>query len=526
MTFMELQTKTLRLLLSLLFSYTLIACSHAQVGVGKAPVVIKLNGKFGISDEKGNIVVEPVNDTAYASCGNYKHLDVFAVNPFFILKRGNKLAYAYCLNQDDLGHQLPESKRHWKISEYIYETIDQYSFNTETYDDTCRGFRSEPYLVLRYKKNGKWGLMYVRSSNVMDKHFFSYPFPASLGELRMTEAKYDTIAGYHHQKKLTKRGGYENESGFYTVKSNGKFELLEVIYDPVYGNKNNMSRWSNELYKDGGFDTIPLQVEKKFYVRKNGKWGYVILHHETKTIEYVVPCMCHALFYLNEKVFYCGGEKDTLKIYNTHLKQSFIPLPEQKPVVCTFFWPPDSYSEYRLNTYIGSSPVLKATDGRFYKPEDIDDVSGIVALFEKHPPGSDKSSIEDLCYHRNRDAAKRLFVFDMSRQKTIASFVDTGSVYQVHHARDFIIKANYSQDTKKYIREFYDARTGFYKFRIETADNYFYIEKSYNEYSPVKPIMINGVEHHWYRFESEKTINQKKRRSLGTYDITSGEYRN
>lgn len=520
-----------RALLIILLAFFPCKEIRSQVRVHQQPLIVKQNGKFGICDEHGRIVVEALNDTIYSLDGSHSHLEVHAINPFFILKREGKYAYAYCYNIDTSGTTLPKNEQHWVLSDFMYESIKLQGFGSEHYNyfRANHSFGREPYLVAQYRKNGKWGLIYVRATPAYSYYFLgaSYPTPGALGELRMTEAKYDTITGYFRQEKHVPDGSIRNESGAYSVRLRGTYNFLEVIHEPTHRDKNNMSRWVNELYKDDGFDTIPLIIENRIYVRKNRKWGHVVLQDDTNTIDYKVPCACNAIFYLYKNVFYCGGENDTLKIFNPKTGHSMVPLPEQKPLICTYFKSPDNYPEHARNEYIGSSWILKTVDGIFYKPEVIDADQGILALTETYSSKDEsyKDSIRSLCDVGSSQAVKKLFILDMRRNMIIARFTDTASAYQIHHNHEFIIKISYNTTKKTYAREFYDAFTGFYKFTVETPDRYFYITRSYSMSDDEhKPKLINGTEHHWYKFESEKIKNQKKRKKLGSYDITTGLY--
>lgn len=119
--------------------------------------------------------------------------------------------------------------------------------------------------------------MYVIARSAWD-NLYSYPFPAGLGKLLITEAKYDTILDH-------------SADGIYHIKLNEKYGLSR----PFINKKRELI---DTTYNDW-FDTIPLLIStgideyKPFFrtVKKNGKWGVIKINPEIKLIEYIIPCI-------------------------------------------------------------------------------------------------------------------------------------------------------------------------------------------------------------------------------------------
>lgn len=312
----------MRIYLFILFSLLLFSNTFAQIRATYAPRIIEQNGKFGIIDENGITAVLPVYDTVISTIPDFEKLNLRRVNPVFILKKENKYAFAYCINLDSLKEmsQIPQTPWSWYISDVIYDNIETYGFTVAGVQSALTGF-----FVLKYKLDGKWGLIYIPGRNTVlaDNFLVSVGKPSVLGNIRMTEAKYDSILDPHIL------------DGLFNVLLNGKWGLVEVISthpDEVYNKGHSgFKEWRTQFY-EGNWDTISIhtssyfkEIEANYYrkVQKNGKWGLIKIQTDTKSIEYLIPCVneshneIHSTYPIG--VFYSTikGEKDTVFFADT-----------------------------------------------------------------------------------------------------------------------------------------------------------------------------------------------------------------
>jgi hypothetical protein len=296
--------------------------SKAQYRPGLAPSIININGKYGLVDEQGKSLVLPENDTIISSIKGYLSIEAQQINPIFFIKRNNKFAYAYYVNMDNTcdPSDYPKEKIRWYVSEFLYERIEEVHPSIEHYNVTYEnGFILQPYQVLKYRLNGKWGFIYMESKNGMAITTFEQSsYPAYLGISKLTAPKCDYIGDLH-------------EDGLYDVKINGKWALWQVIAVPsnagYHDGKPIYHKWVDHLYPEY-FDSPPISIgyEYKysggFYpyyriAKKEGKWGAIKINEDTTQLSYIAPCNCDTVseteyeeqFKKRDIVFLCKQKK-------------------------------------------------------------------------------------------------------------------------------------------------------------------------------------------------------------------------
>lgn len=331
----------LLLLLSLLYLK-----SQAQIAADFAPVIINQNGKYGILDEDGKTVVLPIYDTVIASFKDYTKYAVPRINPVFYIKKNGKYAFAYNLNLDTTMAHLDFPKEDWKwyVSEFKFDSIVEFSYEKQLYYHPLESYGFQPFYILKYKTNGKWGLIYFPAISTVSKYSMAFvSVPAYLGSCRITEARFDSIGKY-------------NSDGFYDVLVNGKWRLLEVLNTPpsFYVNEKDDKVWVDKLYPEV-FDTIPtlLSYEKDRqipYFRRvkiDGKRTIVRLNSEKMLIENVFDKTCDRL----------------LSYYKSESEKS-IPYVSKIQMVC------QNYADSTIDLYIKPTyPIWE--EGFYLKLENI-----------------------------------------------------------------------------------------------------------------------------------------------------------
>lgn len=295
-----------------------------------APRIIQLDGKFGLADEHGNVLPAKY-DKIYSTIHNYENLCLVKVNPVFIIKQNDgKYGLAYSVDMDSLFTNEMITNE-WYVSDLKYDSIvylsyyDQFSYFNER-------FGRHSYCILKYKLDGKWGLIYVPTirSKYSDNPLESSSIPSALGYMRMTEPFFDKIK---LEEKLYPRdylAHLEPLHGFHNVKINGKWRIAQVIcehtsilYDskkPAYKPKLRM-----HLY-DAIWDSIPRKYirnksehEYCFKVFQDSLAGVVCCDIVTQKEELVFPYMAikpndiriseHGIYYSeNNKVMFHDGD--------------------------------------------------------------------------------------------------------------------------------------------------------------------------------------------------------------------------
>jgi hypothetical protein len=256
-------------------------CVFSNAAFAQKGTITEKDGKYGIFDINHGVIVPPDCDeiTSKSDWGNR----------FFILKKGEKYAYAYFRNLDSFG-KFGYLTPHWEISEFVFDELVQIA----------------PFIVIRFKQNEKYGLIFVMG------HFecgtvFNICAIDGLGALFKTEAIYDEPFWYQKDKILH-------------VKSNGKYGFLEFV--------DKDTRWLNYTYPDW-FDTIPIFVQNyRRFVKKDGKWGLIKISPETKAVEYLIPFVSKSYkeiaYTFPVEVFYTKKAiNDTVYINDTKTKLQY-----------------------------------------------------------------------------------------------------------------------------------------------------------------------------------------------------------
>lgn len=217
------------------------------------------NGKYGLFDKNHGVIIDPVCEKIISKSEWGKQI--------FILKKGSKYAYSYFRNLDSLG-KFGYLTPHWEISAFVFDELVPIS----------------SMAALRYKKNEKYGLIFVRTHFYCDNSIFRICSIDGLGEVNSSEAIYDEPFWFNDDKILH-------------VKKNNQYQLFQPIEVEGMG-------WINYTFNDW-FDTIPLKIESGVreyeplfrIVKKDSKWGVVKINHVIKELEYIVPCACDTVLY-------------------------------------------------------------------------------------------------------------------------------------------------------------------------------------------------------------------------------------
>lgn len=286
-----------------IFYSSIVICQN------NVPIITNKNGKFGLIDEKGNVLIENSCDIIYSFPNNYIGLpDIMGtIRPFFILKNNNKYAYAIYSTKNYEFLSIKEDDSKWLVSDFIYDELRPYEFDNDFWLFTAK-----------YRIKDKWGILYSKYSTVRDARLYiALPWaPDGFTKLLFTNAIYDSI-------------GNRYEDGLIDVVKNNKYSLV-YLSPPIE-------------YIDFGddFDTIPTLIYTgiKYFIPlirmviKNGKWGVVKLNNENKKIEYIVPCnydtIIERCYQITDKkndelIFLCENRiKHNITLYNINENKAF-----------------------------------------------------------------------------------------------------------------------------------------------------------------------------------------------------------
>jgi hypothetical protein len=226
---------------------------------GQFGKIINKDGKYGIFDEKYGEIIAPECDKI-ESKPSWNGM-------FFILKKGEKYAFAYFRNLDSTGNFFYKYMTpHWEVSDFVYDELVSISH----------------FAALRSKKNGKYGMIYIRTNFNCSRGFFTICSFDGLGGIDSTGAIYDEPFWY-------------NDDGILNVKLEGKYRLVKCL--DLLGSP---AKWDMYTYPET-FDSIakyPNNRDPKHdyrLIKKDGKWGLVKINPVIKEIEYIVPCDCDTL---------------------------------------------------------------------------------------------------------------------------------------------------------------------------------------------------------------------------------------
>lgn len=448
---------------------------HFLLPQGLAQQVFRQNQLFGIIDANGIVAVPPDFDSIYKPAGSWM---------FFVLKKGHK--YAYAIRHDG---EIPVR---WSISQPIYDTLYIHSGYT---DKSVSPYQA--YTVLACKQNTYSGIITVA-------HKFS-----SDDDLFTTSGRYYDVAAvttfpvkytrfYRDRLHINPGDEYDN---IYTTEVNGKYGFLDIVghfeIAPV-------------------FDTIPLFAgPRKRYVRLNGRWGLIRINNETTPLEYEVPCMCNGLGALSPGFYFCKGQYDTLQIYALATKQIIFPKTGEHLIETGFFWPYFG-GALVLDGYIGRNTPIRGTTDLYYDLRVAGKQNNRAILLQSPKYANGNDSMDHFCFYGSNSYADRLTAINLSDGSTVFSFTDTTARYDLIDSL-LVTKATYNSKKKKFVREFYDAQTGAYRFKIVTSDFYLYVIRQNG--------FTGNTKSFWYEFRSAGNKTQQKNRHIGVYDIDSGKFK-
>ena len=353
------------------------------------------------------------------------------------------------------------------------------------------------YTLIACKQNPYSGIITVAHNFSSDDGIFATSTTYyDVGAVTTYPVKYTRF----YRDRMHKNFGDEYDN-IYTTEINGKYGFLDLAGNfeiaPV-------------------FDTIPVFAgPNKRYVRTNGRWGLVRIKNETTPLEYLVPCMCNGLGALSPDFYFCKGQRDTLQIYAPATKQTIFPKTGEQLIETRFFWP---YSDGvpGLDGYIGRNTPISGSTGLFYDLQVAGKQKDRAILLQSPKYADGNDSMDNFCFYGSNSYADQLTAIDLASGKTVFLFTDSTARYDVIDSI-LIVKAKYNSKKKKYVREFYDARTGAFRFKLEMADFYLYVIRQ-NQFT-------GNTKSYWYEFRSIAMKAQKKSRYIGVYDIDSGKFR-
>lgn len=453
-------------------------------------IIIKQDGKFGLADKAGNTIHKPIYDSIYV-------MSKFTEINLFYIKQNNK--YAYCYYQEfDSTTWFKESQKKWITSPFEFDSLYGFWIGSVHYQG---GFG---YTTIGYKKNNLWGMLIFETHTGSGDGIFPSAgfFVDGLGKVKQRNNKYDQITR-------------SEKDDFYTTRLTGKYGFWEPI--------------TNEVYEPE-FDSIPFTTETQLgsnyaprhrFIKKNGKWGYIYLNPETKKIQYKVPCMRNGLGGGGDsRIYYCMGQDDTLQFYNAITQERYVPLIDGKPLKTLFYWKPLDNRKFSLQEYIGSYEAILGSDSMFYGIRGLGKNSDLFAIKRKTGK-EEKFPIID-SYTHNKTTISIYFV-DIKNKINLFAFTDTMFYYDIISPLEpysqyapLLIKAQYNKDKNIYIREFYDALTGEFKFRLQSTEKYL-------SYDQIKKETKNGITT-WYQFTSYSSAKSDEREIRGYYNLTTKKF--
>lgn len=397
------------------------------------------NGKYGLFDKNHGVIIDPVCEKIISKSEWGKQI--------FILKKGNKYAYSYFRNLDSLG-KFGYLTPHWEISAFVFDELVPIS----------------NMAALRYKKNEKYGLIFVRTHFYCDNSIFRICSIDGLGEVNITEALYDEPFWFNDDKIVH-------------VKKNNQYQLFQPIEVEGMG-------WINYTYSDV-FDSIVLYPDyyksaEKYYrlVKKDGKWGLIKINPEIRFIEYIVPCINNSYKNISStsssEVFYTKkAVNDTIFIYDTKNKiQLKLNIPTDGDLkvdvkVLKF------YSNYNIQVKKNEKHYL------------------MVGLCEDDP---------------NAYRYKEITIIDNS-SGIKAAYNDTNAEYILHKNQWGALIGKKTNTGKEAIHEFFDVETGEKVFTIKTDSNAI-ISSCELDLTKIPLVIENG----------------KKDKMVGYYDFSTKKY--
>ncbi len=219
--------------------------------------------------------------------------------------------------------------------------------------------------------------------------------------------------------------------------------------------------------------------------------------------------MCNGLGILSTELYYCMGQNDTLKTFNTATQNTYTPLIDGKPLITFFHWNVRVKEEtFTYKNYIGTKRTLLGHENTFYSLTLFE--PGLLAITRQQKKEPEFPSIGFTIYDKE---AAAIYFFDLKNQTNILNLTDTSYSYCIINS--MAVKAGYNKSTAKYSREFYDIHNGEQKFIITTDEKYLIITKVKEEH--------RHAQNTWYKFtcHNEEGDHGKVR---GYYNLTTKKF--
>lgn len=266
------------------------------------------NGKFGVINNEGQIVIEPTYNEYIAIPNNDKAVFVCT----------------YDINDSDSTYKTKV------INEKNEEILPGYD-NIEAIDnyDSKQNIWYEDN-VLRVSKNGKYGLIDLEGKEVLSCEYDEITALKSIennilvrkaGNIGLVNEKGQTIIPVLYKDILTLKEGYKNE--YIIVNENNQYGLIstsgQILIEPKYEeikyvNSSNMFAikeagiWKliniedGSFIIDGGYENITEAKADGIIVVKDGKYGVVNINKEEKiTAQYEELKHIFSIYYIAKK---------------------------------------------------------------------------------------------------------------------------------------------------------------------------------------------------------------------------------
>lgn len=434
-----------------LLVFLLMTCSHCI----SAQTILKQDGKYGLTDEGGEVILKPIYDSVIGSED---------MPTFFIIRNNGKYAYTYKIEFDSLKW-LDQKDRHWMVSEFKFDSLLLYSIGSSYY---ATGYA---YSIIKYKKSGLWGLIYIQTSVSNGGGIFpSASFHAhAFGRQGISDARYEAIFG-------------SEVDDFFTTYLNGKYGLWNVVTGEEY-----ISEFDTIPVFKGGRGTGGWFGLRERYVRKNGAWGVIRMDGKTKTLGYVVPCQCNKVSKIWSEVYGCTGYGDTITFFDNTSHTEYTPTINGKP----FVFSNDSV-EVRIEPYnLYNQPMPPVA---------------ILVINRNSPPLESAGDYNEV------------YAINIP-QKKITTFSESGKCYSFYIAVEngLIAKTELHPTGSKQLYEFYNMETGEFRFSFSLDTAFSYRLEDYDPKNCSKADEYRFVDFYYYDRNGRKKI-------IGYYDYREEKF--
>lgn len=412
-----------------------------------AQTIVKQNGKWGLMNKNGEAIARPEYDSI---TGN-----TYAPN-FFIVRSNGKYTYLFFRDREN-GTWLPENKQQWIWGSFEFDTLYLRLIEGPDYSVS-----KESYACLIYRQQGKLGFLILETQTVSGEGIFTeIGFHISgMGLITKRELLFDQVPAV-------------NPDHFFITRNGNVYGL----YDPV----------ANEEYSPQ-FDTLPVfKGTRKYYVRKNQKWGAVYLDKKMKTFHYNMPCHCNEVSEVWPGLFACSGAGDTISFRDSTSRTNYTPLLNGLPLLFNS----DSFSIH-ADQY-GFGPSQEQT-----RPVTI----LVYSLF-----AGDKNTAPVQVYFIN------------TKNKTATAFNNKNAKYSVLQSSEnglveMAEKTGVNSQTKY---SYYNIETGEFRFSYTIEST---VSRSFTDYSPAN--CKESEERRFIRFYTYSS--SAKNKTIGYYDFRKEIY--